>query len=151
MQELVINPVQQELEPLHWVLAWQDVMPLGQLAALLEQAFFPKWLAVLRHWLANAPNYDEVTRWCGALRRSGGARELCGRARRRPASPRPSHPAAPLPCPACRYLGWKSLLPQDLLDQERVRAQVCAALAAAACCAPRERRGDSRRAPVPPP
>ncbi len=29
-QELVINPLHQELEPFNWVLAWQDVMPLGQ-------------------------------------------------------------------------------------------------------------------------
>lgn len=126
-QELVINPLHQELEPFNWVLAWQDVMPLGQvggnmnvrpgyerhrdagprrlsgtlcslaprsppthptvcflssnptprpadpilavlfllqLAALFETYFFPKWHAVLRHWLANSPNYDEVTRWC---------------------------------------------------------------------------------------
>lgn len=31
--------------------------------SLLEGYFFPKWHAVLRHWLANSPNYDEVTRW----------------------------------------------------------------------------------------
>jgi hypothetical protein len=36
---------------------------LLQMAALFEQYFFPKWHAVLRHWLANNPNYDEVTRW----------------------------------------------------------------------------------------
>ncbi|KAI7842892.1 hypothetical protein COHA_003404 [Chlorella ohadii] len=89
LQELVINPLHQELEPFNWVLAWQDVMPLGQMAALFESYFFPKWHAVLRHWLANSPNYDEVTRW---------------------------------------YLGWKSLFPQDLLDQERIRAQLSAAL-----------------------
>ena len=62
-QELAINPLHQELEPLHWVLAWADVVPLSQLASLFEQYFFPKWHAVLRHWLANNPNYDEVTRW----------------------------------------------------------------------------------------
>ncbi|PRW56706.1 septin and tuftelin-interacting 1-like protein 1 [Chlorella sorokiniana] len=89
LQELVINPLHQELEPFNWVLAWQDVMPLGQMAALFESYFFPKWHAVLRHWLSNSPNYDEVTRW---------------------------------------YLGWKSLFPQDLLDQERIRAQLSAAL-----------------------
>ncbi|KAL4858605.1 Septin and tuftelin-interacting protein 1 [Chlorella vulgaris] len=89
LQELVINPLHQELEPFQWVLSWQDVMPLSQMAALFEQYFFPKWHAVLRHWLANNPNYDEVTRW---------------------------------------YLGWKSLFPQDLLHQERVRVQMSAAL-----------------------
>lgn len=30
---------------------------------LLESQFFPQWHAVLRHWLSNAPNFDEVTRW----------------------------------------------------------------------------------------
>lgn len=30
---------------------------------LLEAHFFPQWHAVLRHWLVNAPNFDEVTRW----------------------------------------------------------------------------------------
>lgn len=31
--------------------------------ALLESHFFPQWHAVLHHWLSNAPNFDEVTRW----------------------------------------------------------------------------------------
>jgi hypothetical protein len=30
LQELVINPLHQELEPFQWVLSWQDVMPLSQ-------------------------------------------------------------------------------------------------------------------------
>ncbi|GAB4821104.1 hypothetical protein N2152v2_008150 [Parachlorella kessleri] len=89
LQELAINPAHQDLEPFQWVMAWQDVMPPGQLVSLLEQFFFPQWHAVLRHWLANSPNYDEVTRW---------------------------------------YLGWKSQFPEDLLDHERVRAQMGAAL-----------------------
>lgn len=32
-------------------------------ASLLEVHFFPKWHTILRHWLANSPDYDEVTRW----------------------------------------------------------------------------------------
>ena len=31
--------------------------------SLLEDHFFPKWHAVLQHWLAHAPDYDEVTAW----------------------------------------------------------------------------------------
>ena len=33
------------------------------MVSLLEQYLFPKWHAVLRHWLANAPDYDEVRAW----------------------------------------------------------------------------------------
>ena len=29
-QELVVNPAHQELDPLHWVLAWSDVLPPNQ-------------------------------------------------------------------------------------------------------------------------
>lgn len=63
-------------------------MPCAQ-ASLLEAHFFPKWHAVLRHWLSGSPDYDEVTRW---------------------------------------YLGWKALFPPALLDHERLRAQMSAAL-----------------------
>ena len=34
-----------------------------QLISLLEDHFFPKWRAVLQHWLAHNPDYDEVTAW----------------------------------------------------------------------------------------
>ena len=39
------------------------MLPAQQLASLLEDHFFPKWHAVLQHWLAHAPDYDEVTAW----------------------------------------------------------------------------------------
>jgi len=34
-----------------------------QLISLLEDHFFPKWRAVLQHWLAHSPDYEEVTAW----------------------------------------------------------------------------------------
>ncbi|KAK9819736.1 hypothetical protein WJX72_001760 [[Myrmecia] bisecta] len=90
LQELlVINPLQQDLGPIQWVLAWHQVLPIQHMVALLERHFFPKWHHILHHWLSNSPNYDEVTSW---------------------------------------YLGWKTLLPAELLDNDRIRAQLNAAL-----------------------
>eukprot|EP00803_Ostreobium_quekettii_P005141 evm.model.scf_54.2 EVM.evm.TU.scf_54.2 scf_54:5179-15799(+) len=63
LQELVINPLAQELAPFQWVMQWQDALPLNSMAGLLEAHFFPKWLQVLHHWLLNRPDYDEVSRW----------------------------------------------------------------------------------------
>ncbi len=63
LQELVINPAAQQLEPFQWVMAWHGALAPRQLVALLEQGFFPKWHQVLHHWLQHKPNYDEVTRW----------------------------------------------------------------------------------------
>lgn len=60
---LVINPLQQELDPFHWVTAWQPVLPQHHMINLLEFRFFPAWQRVLQHWLSNNPNFDEVTRW----------------------------------------------------------------------------------------
>ena len=34
-----------------------------QLISLLVDHFFPKWCAVLRHWLVHNPDYEEVTAW----------------------------------------------------------------------------------------
>ena len=34
-----------------------------QLISLLEDHFFPKWRAVLQHWLMHNPDYEEVTAW----------------------------------------------------------------------------------------
>ena len=63
LQQLAVNPAQQELQPLHWALAWAPVVPARSLASLLELHFFPRWHAVLHAWLAGQPNFDEVTRW----------------------------------------------------------------------------------------
>jgi len=60
---LAIDPRAQDLAAWRWVAAWAPVLAPAQLAGLLEQHFWPKWHAVLRHWLAHAPDFDEVTAW----------------------------------------------------------------------------------------
>ena len=63
LQEFVINPHQQVLEPWNWTMQWQELMPLPAYVSLLENNFFPKWHQVLCTWLSNNPNYEEVTKW----------------------------------------------------------------------------------------
>lgn len=63
LQELVINPQAQQLEPFRWVMAWGMAVPIQHMAAMLEAVFFPKWHQVLYHWLCSTPNFDEVTQW----------------------------------------------------------------------------------------
>jgi len=63
LQQLVIDPTNQDMSPFLWVTAWQEVVPLQQMVSLLELHFFPKWHQVLHYWLQHSPNYDEVTRW----------------------------------------------------------------------------------------
>ena len=60
---LVINPLQQDLAPFHWLTAWHTVLPQHHIVNLLEFRFFPAWHRVLQHWLSNNPDFDEVTRW----------------------------------------------------------------------------------------
>ncbi|KAI9591953.1 GC-rich sequence DNA-binding factor-like protein-domain-containing protein [Syncephalis fuscata] len=61
--EFEVNPQQQDLAPLEWVLSWLPMLPTTTMAQLLEQEFFPKWLELLSLWLQGKPNYDEVTEW----------------------------------------------------------------------------------------
>ncbi|XP_046846613.1 tuftelin-interacting protein 11-like [Xenia sp. Carnegie-2017] len=63
LSEFVINPHQQHLEPFTWVMSWKNIVPFQHFVSLLEKHFFPKWLQVLRNWLYNKPNYDEITKW----------------------------------------------------------------------------------------
>ena len=63
LQELVINPQAQQLEPFCWVMAWGKAIPIHHMVALLEASFFMKWHQVLYNWLCSTPNFEEVTDW----------------------------------------------------------------------------------------
>uniref|UniRef100_A0A3Q3WYG6 Tuftelin-interacting protein 11 n=1 Tax=Mola mola TaxID=94237 RepID=A0A3Q3WYG6_MOLML len=63
LEELVINPHQQQMEPFHWVMDWEGMLSLSSLVSLLDKNFFTKWLQVLCSWLSNSPNYEEITKW----------------------------------------------------------------------------------------
>eukprot|EP00794_Sanderia_malayensis_P003562 gene3562-4067_t len=82
MDNFTVNPHQQHLEPFQWIMSWKDMLSLQHIVSILEKHFFQKWLQVLRQWLCNEPNYDEVTKW---------------------------------------YLGWKSMLGEDLLANPTVK------------------------------
>ncbi|KAI8393699.1 GC-rich sequence DNA-binding factor-like protein-domain-containing protein [Radiomyces spectabilis] len=64
--EFVVNPRDQQLEPLIWCLAWKDLLSETLMGQLLENEFFSKWLDVLFKWLTldrSHVNYDEVKQW----------------------------------------------------------------------------------------
>ncbi|KAH7372751.1 hypothetical protein KP509_17G018900 [Ceratopteris richardii] len=63
LQELVINPRAQQLEPFRWVMAWGNAVPIHHMVTLLETGFFVKWRQVLYNWLCSTPDFEEVTRW----------------------------------------------------------------------------------------
>ncbi|KAL4175820.1 hypothetical protein KRP22_000779 [Phytophthora ramorum] len=65
-REFEINPENQSLEALKWVLAWKGHLPDRQFIALLEGEFFPQWLKVLRKWVSGSPSLPELEKWyCG--------------------------------------------------------------------------------------
>lgn len=61
--EFIIDPKNQQLEPLEWVFAWMDVLPLSQFIGLLEKDLFSKWMSVLYLWLTSHPDYDQIVQW----------------------------------------------------------------------------------------
>ncbi|KAL3695106.1 hypothetical protein R1sor_008757 [Riccia sorocarpa] len=63
LQQLVVNPANQQLDPFNWVMAWATAVPIHHMAGMLEAGFFPQWQQVLYQWLCANPNFDEVTQW----------------------------------------------------------------------------------------
>uniref|UniRef100_A0A665U070 Tuftelin-interacting protein 11 n=1 Tax=Echeneis naucrates TaxID=173247 RepID=A0A665U070_ECHNA len=63
LEELVINPHQQQMDPFNWVMDWEGMLSPSSLVSLLDKNFFTKWLQVLCSWLSNSPNYEEITKW----------------------------------------------------------------------------------------
>jgi tuftelin-interacting protein 11 len=63
MQELLIHPTCQIMEPWHWVMQWADLLPVKAIVGVLEAAFLPRWLQFLMTWLNQFPNFEEVQNW----------------------------------------------------------------------------------------
>ena len=63
MNNLEINPQEQDLAPLEAVLKWKDFFSPHVMGELLVAEFFPKWHGVLHLWLTSDPNYEEVAEW----------------------------------------------------------------------------------------
>jgi len=63
LQEFSIDPANQSLDEIEWVMKWGSLIPASRFLSLWTNEFFPKWLNVLLTWLTNQPNYDEVTAW----------------------------------------------------------------------------------------
>ncbi|XP_055593216.1 septin-interacting protein 1 isoform X2 [Uranotaenia lowii] len=63
LTELVINPLQQDLEIFNQVWEWNELVSTIQMASILDKFFFPKWIQTLVLWLNQSPNFDQVTRW----------------------------------------------------------------------------------------
>ncbi|XP_013105714.2 septin-interacting protein 1 [Stomoxys calcitrans] len=63
LNEFILNPLQQDLEPWNQVWEWHELIPPMQMAQLLDKFFFPKWMQVLVMWLNQSPDYVEISRW----------------------------------------------------------------------------------------
>lgn len=63
LTELVINPLQQELECFNQVWEWHEIIPPVMMAQMFDKIFFPKWMQTLVIWLNQNPNLDQVSRW----------------------------------------------------------------------------------------
>lgn len=61
--EVVINPMQQELEYWNQFWEWHELIAPQMVAQLLDKFFFPRWMQTLVIWLNQSPNLDQVARW----------------------------------------------------------------------------------------
>lgn len=63
LAELIINPLQQDLEYWNQVWEWNELIPPVLMSQILDKFFFPKWMQTLVIWLNQSPNLDQVSRW----------------------------------------------------------------------------------------
>ncbi|CAO3634150.1 unnamed protein product [Cunninghamella blakesleeana] len=64
--DFIVNPRDQQLDPLAWCLVWHGIISDHVFGQLLENEFFPQWLNALYKWLTLDPkniSYDEVRDW----------------------------------------------------------------------------------------
>ncbi|KAJ3918762.1 GC-rich sequence DNA-binding factor-like protein-domain-containing protein [Lentinula edodes] len=62
--DLRINPRNQSMEPINYVLQWSSILRPSILSQLFETEFFPKWIEVLHLWLIQPKvSFEEVAQW----------------------------------------------------------------------------------------
>lgn len=69
LSEIVINPLQQDLEIFNQVWEWNEILSLQVMVGTLDKYFFNKWIQTLVLWLNQSPNFDEVSRWYSGWKR----------------------------------------------------------------------------------
>lgn len=65
-EDFRINPRNQNMDPLNWVLEWftQGVIRGSIMGQLMAKEFFPKWLETLHRWLITPKaSYEEIVQW----------------------------------------------------------------------------------------
>ncbi|KAI9105001.1 GC-rich sequence DNA-binding factor-like protein-domain-containing protein [Phlyctochytrium arcticum] len=66
----IMNPAQQDLQPLYDIFQWQALLPIHLLVHLLESEFFPKWHSVLWQWLGSpGAQTEEISQWYQSWKR----------------------------------------------------------------------------------
>lgn len=63
LTELIINPLQQNLECWNQFWEWNTIMSVQLTTQIMDKYFFPKWIQTLVIWLNQNPNLDQVSRW----------------------------------------------------------------------------------------
>ncbi|XP_055905501.1 septin-interacting protein 1 isoform X2 [Eupeodes corollae] len=63
LNDLIINPLQQDLELWNQVWEWKELIPPLLMGQMLDKFFFPKWMQVLVLWLNQSPDFDQISRW----------------------------------------------------------------------------------------
>lgn len=69
-EDFKVNLAQQDLKPLHEVLAWAGIIRPSIFSQLIETGFFPKWLITLHQWLVHPEaSFEEVAQWYSSWKR----------------------------------------------------------------------------------
>lgn len=53
----------QNIEPIKWLLYWNDFIPTKVTVEILVNNFYNKWLNALNKWLNNLPVWKEIYVW----------------------------------------------------------------------------------------
>lgn len=63
-KEFMVNPADQNMEPLEHVIKWGKFVRPSTLGVIFEEQFFPKWIDVLYQWLVSPQcNPSEISIW----------------------------------------------------------------------------------------